>query len=90
MFNPQTYAIRIEYILNKHSYAVSHDADLIRKNPLEFMDAVLKRYESVSPEREERAADFWDKYDSYEGMSLDQFGEETAAQFVEDIKALFE
>ncbi len=53
------------------------------------MDVVLQRYEKISEINDEKAADFWDKYESFKGKRLDDFGEETAGHFAEDVAALF-
>lgn len=54
------------------------------------MDAVLKVYENLSAENDTRSADFWEKYERFKGCRLDEFGEEAAEQFVNDVYALFE
>ena len=89
MFNPQAYAVRIEHCLRGHAYAMYGDANDIRRDPIGFMDVVLQRYEKISEINEEKAADFWDKYESFKGKRLDDFGEETAGHFAEDVAALF-
>lgn len=90
MFNAQNYAVRIEYKLHAHGLAAEHSADQIRRDPIGFMDVALSLYERQNEEYEFKAADFWDKYESYKGKRLDDFGEETAKHFVEDVIALFE
>lgn len=89
MFNPQAYAVRIEHCLTAHGYATSGDADFIRRDPLGFMDAVLKIYEKISEENNLKAADFWDRYEKFKGDRLDDFGEESAKHFAEDVAELF-
>lgn len=89
MFNAQNFAIRIEHKLVAEGYAKSHDADAIRSNPMEFMDTVLKRYEKISDEHERKAADFWETYENYKGCKLDDFGEEMAKNFANDVVDLF-
>ena len=81
MFNAQNPAVRIERILREHGYAKQGDADLIRRDPMGFMDAVLKRYEKVSEENDGKAADFWETYECHVGDRLDDFGEEMARSF---------
>lgn len=90
MFNPQQYAVRIEHKLCAKGLAKSGDADLIRKDPMGFIDAVLKIYEKQSEEYELRSADFWDKYEEHKGSRLDEFGEESARLFAEDVVSLFD
>lgn len=90
MFNPQSYAVRIERKLRAHALAAEHSADQIRRDPIGFMDVALSLYETQNEEYEFKAAEFWDRYESYKGKRLDDFGEETAKHFVEDVIALFE
>lgn len=90
MFNYQSIAVRIEHALQSRGYAKMGDADSIRSNPMEFMDTVLKRYEKISEEHDERSADFWEVYKNYEGRRLDEFGEEMARNFANDIVDLFQ
>ena len=85
MFNYQNVAIRIEHALRSHGYASMGDADAIRSNPMDFMDAILKRYEKLSEENDGRSADFWEKYEKYKDCRLDEFGEEVAQNFAADI-----
>ena len=89
MFNYQSVAVRIEHTLHAHCYASLGDADAIRSNPMGFMDVVLKRYEKLSEENDERSADFWEKYEKYKDCRLDEFGEEVAQNFATDIVDLF-
>lgn len=89
MMNPQSYAVRIETKLRAVGYAEYGDADFIRANPMEFMDTVLSHYEKISPADEERATEFWEKYEHLKGQRLDDFGEDTAQEFVTDIVNLF-
>lgn len=89
MFNYQNIAVRIEHALQPHGYATMGDADAIRSNPMAFMDTVLKRYEKISEEHDERSADFWEVYKNYEGCRLDEFGEEMAKNFANDVIDLF-
>mgnify|MGYP000292509845 CR=1 FL=1 len=89
MFNYQSIAVRIEHALQSHGYAKMGDADAIRSNPMAFMDTVLKRYEKMSEEHNEKSADFWEVYKNYEGRCLDEFGEEMARNFANDIVDLF-
>jgi len=88
-FNPQSKAIQIENILNKQGLAMLHSADTIRKNPMAFLDTALKIYEKHSDEHEKRAADFWDKYEKFSEMSLDDIGNDTVDQMISDLRALF-
>lgn len=90
MYNPQFDAIDIETFLNSKGYAKLGDADSIRKNPLDYMDGVLKHYEKLSDRHDKRSADFWDKYERFKGKRLDDIGEATAKQMKSDIKALFD
>ena len=89
MFNAQNPAVRIERVLREHGYARAGDADSIRKDPMGYMDDVLKRYEKVSEENNERAADFWEIYGCHVGERLDDFGEEMARTFAADVVNLF-
>lgn len=90
MFNPQYLAVRIEHKLHAKGYVGLHTADQIRKDPMGVMNNVLKTYENLSAENDTRSADFWEKYEQYKGCRLDEFGEEAAEQFVNDVCALFE
>ncbi len=89
MFNAQNTAVRIEWKLEAHGYAKMGDADAIRANPMGFMDTVLKRYEKISEEHDRKSADFWEVYKNYEGCTLDDFGEEMARNFANDVADLF-
>lgn len=89
MFNAQSIAVRIERKLHAKGYAQMQDAYAIRANPIAYMDAVLKRYEKLSEEHGRKAADFWEVYERFEGCKLDEFGEEMAQNFANDISALF-
>ena len=90
MFNYQYIAVRIEHILQLHGYAKEGDADIIRSNPMAFMDAVLKQYEKASEEHDRKSADFWEVYKNYEGCRLDEFGDEMAQNFANDVVDLFQ
>ena len=70
MFNYQYIAVRIEHTLQLHGYAKAGDADIIRSNPMAFMDAVLKQYEKASEEHDRKSADFWEVYKNYEAVAL--------------------
>ena len=89
MFNYQSIAVPIEHALQSHGCAAMGDADAIRSNPMAFMDAVLKRYEKISEENDKKSADFWEVYKNYEGRRLDEFGEEMAHNFANDVVDLF-
>lgn len=89
MFNAQSIAVRIEHKLSAEGYAKLNDADAIRSDPMGFMDTVLKRYEKISEEHDRKAADFWDVYENYKGCKLDDFGEEMAQNFANDVADLF-
>ncbi len=90
MFNYQYIAVRIEHTLQLHGYAKAGDADIIRSNPMAFMDAVLKQYEKASEEHDRKSADFWEVYKNYEGCRLDEFGDEMAQNFANDVVDLFQ
>ena len=89
MFNPQSFAVNIERILTKRGYATLGNAYLIAKDPIGYMDSVLKDYELMSEEHEKRSADFWDKYESYKGKSMGELGADLSQQLVKDIRKLF-
>ena len=89
MNNPQSKAIVIEHFLTSKNYADLGDADAIRKDPIAFMDSVLKKYERISEENDKRSADFWDKYEQFKGKRLDEFDDDTVNQLILDIKCLF-
>ena len=57
MFNYQYIAVRIEHTLQLHGYAKAGDADIIRSNPMAFMDTVLKQYEKASEEHDRKSAE---------------------------------
>ena len=90
MFNYQYIAVRIEHTLQLHGYAKAGDADIVRSNPMAFMDAVLKQYEKASEEHDRKSADFWEVYKNYEGCRLDEFGDEMAQNFANDVVDLFQ
>lgn len=89
MINAQSIAVRIEQKLRAKGYAKMGDADLIRADPMAFMDTVLKHYEAISEENDKKAADFWEVYEQYKGYRLDDFGEDAAQEFATDIANLF-
>lgn len=89
MFNFQSVAVRIERKLRAEGYADIGDADLIRADPMGYMDTVLNKYEKISEEHDRKAADFWEIYEHYKGCRLDEFGEEVANNFAADIVDLF-
>ena len=91
MFNPQSYAVRIEHILTNHCLASLNDAGEIRNRPFEYLDKALRKYEMQSEEKGEKAADLWDKYENEIrlNLSLDELGKEKTEMLVNDIRALF-
>lgn len=89
MMNPQSYAVRIEQKLRTEGYAKLGDADSIRADPMTFMNNVLCRYERISKDNEERAANFWDMFEHFCGCRLDEFGEDAAREFTTAIVNLF-
>lgn len=89
MVNYQLLAVRIEHKLKAHGYAISGDADSIVRDPLGYMNIVLLRYEKQSERNEQKALDFWERYKSYKGHRFDEFDEEVAKKFANDISALF-
>lgn len=90
MYNPQQYAISIEMCLRPKALAKMGDADTIRKDPIEFLDAVLSIYETQSIDHKNKAADFWDRYEHLKGKRLDDIDEQIAIQLVADVRSLFD
>lgn len=88
MFNAQNQAIRIEMKLRECDRATMGDADYIRNDPMGFLDKILPHFERTSDEAENASADFWDRWESYKGKRLDEFGEEQAREFVSEVIAL--
>lgn len=85
MFNAQSQAVRIEMKLQECGWAKTGDADNIRKDPISFLGGVLPRFECTSDEVENASADFWDRWESYKGKRLDEFGEEQAREFTNEL-----
>lgn len=89
MFNPQSYAYSIELTLRGHNYAEIHSADSIRKDPISFLENILDVLSEKSEENQKRIFAFDDKYEKYKGKKLDEWTENEAAQFVKDVRILF-
>lgn len=82
MYNPQSYAVSIEKILK----APLHAADIIAKNPLEYMKGYLDVVYEKSDEKARLIDTFDDKYKKYENVPLMNWREEDATQMVADLR----
>ena len=90
MYNSHFDAVCIENFLISKGYAKLGDASEIQKNPLGYMDSVLRDYEKLSDRHDKRSADFWEKYECFKGKKLDDIDHDTVKQMKTDIRALFD
>ncbi|MCC8122118.1 MAG: hypothetical protein LIO58_01035 [Oscillospiraceae bacterium] len=82
MKNPQVYAIQLEGL----TQSPSGTADTIRRDPIGFLEAYLDIMENDSNRK--AICDFWDKYEQYKGIRMDDIDETIMRDLISDYKAL--
>lgn len=84
MYNPHNYAVDIEKIL-KVPYQT---ANVIEKDPLEYMKSFLDAIYEKSEEKARLIDSFDDKYNKYKNIPLINWDKEDAAQMVKDLRII--
>lgn len=84
MYNPHNYAVDIEKIL-KVPYQT---ANVIEKDPLEYMKSFLDAIYEKSEEKARLIDSFDDKYNKYKNIPFINWDKEDAAQMVKDLRII--
>ena len=85
IFNPQHYAVIIEHTGN-FPYQAAND---IRRDPIGYLDTyILDSLEKASDISRDAVCAFWDKYEKYKGMRMDDIGETTVREIVSDFQKI--
>lgn len=84
MYNPHNYAVDIEKILK----APYQTANVIEKDPLEYMKSFLDAIYEKSEEKARLIDSFDDKYNKYKNIPLINWDKEDAAQMVKDLRII--
>ena len=85
MYNPRSYAIRIEKILGTPEHLTGE----IEKDPLEFLKSFLDKVYDDNREKAKLIDLFDEKYAKYGNTPLCNWMEEDAKQMTDDLKAIY-